>query len=1122
MHWHSGAVLWVLFAGMGATAWSQAGSGALTGQVFDPGGSGIAHAEVTATASSTGLSESSITTTAGAYTFLYLSPGMYRLDVSASGFKALRRENVVIETGRTVQIDLTLAIGPNSETVVVSAEDTPLQSASSHVETVIHGEAIPAMPLNGRNFVQLSTFSPGVQLPPGTQLPRINGGRPRTNEYLFDGISALQPEPGQVAFFPIVDDIQEFNVETNGVPAEFGRFNGGVVNLTTRAGTSAFQASLYNFFRNEDLNARNYFAQALYSKPKFRRNQYGGTIGGPIVKERLFYFGDFQGQRQELGVVRTSTVPTMNERQGIFTGIAKIYDPATTHYDGTKYVRQEFPNDVIPNLTSRADPAALHLLNTYYPQPTSSGAANNYTRIADDIDHQSQFDVRIDGRIGESDLGFVRYSYFNDVEQPATFLPLASGAITGTILGTGNVTGLSNVLGQQVVANETHTFGGRTLNDFRAGYTRRSNNIAGVELSDSASSALGIPGIPTNAAFNNAMPVFTLTGMQQLGQSAGTFSNYVTAVTQLVDSFSHNAGAHTLKFGADLRWYQLNAVAPGNPTGAFAFTTTGTNAQVVQNNKVVTTGGNAIASFLLGQVDNFQIDLQQSKMRPRDHIVEFFAQDDWKVSRNLIANIGVRWTLHSPSTELNNQGAVFNLGTQQLQYLGRDGYPRSARELHWDNFAPRIGVAYAMTPKTFVRSGFGIVFFDQSGITTPFTTPQFPFIQNVAQRTQDNINAAFGLTSGPSVAPIPLTPDAGLGQSVYTVNRQLGSGYVQQWNLAFEREITRRLSFEATYVGSHVVHVGMPDTNLNQLTAAQLEQGPALLAAIPNPYYGQLPASSSIGGKTITYAQSIKPYPRFLNVAAYRKNTGQTNYNGIEAHVEQRVSSGLSLVFSYTHSKLIDDASSVFSTTVLSSPNSSSLIAADTYNPLLERDSSSGDMPNVFAASGTYQLPMGRGHRFAARGLAEAFLGGWSVSGLVLAQSGMPVTVTQATNNNSFAGFVLQRPNVSGHPNLPSSERSPSHFFNTAAFSTAPQFTLGSASRNPVRGPAYRDGDIALAKRTIIGEHSDFELRAEVFNVTNTPAFGQPNGSFGSPAFGSINATASDPRVVQLAARIHY
>jgi len=1091
---------------------AQAGSGELFGHVSDKSGAAISGAAVAVTDKATHMSLTTQTTGTGDFSMLYLRPGKYSVQVAASGFRQAQVEEALIETGARAQLSLVLEVEASNETVLVSANQKTLQVASSDVETTIHGESIPAMPLNGRNFVQLATFAPGVALPPGTQLPRINGGRPRTNEYLFDGISALQPEPGQVAFFPIVDDIQEFNVQTNAVPAEFGRFNGGVVNLSTRGGTDEVHGSMYNFVRNEDLNARNYFTPTTSSMPRFRRNQYGGTIGGPVIPRHIFFFGDFQGQRQDVGVVRTSTVPTLAERKGIFTGVAHIYDPASTTYTGGKYVRTEFPNDVI---NTAFDPAAAELLKRY-PVPTKTGSANNYTRVANDLDHQAQFDLRVDGKVGQKGIGFVRYSYFNDVDQPATPFMDGSGAISGTVLGTNNVTGLAHVLGQQAVLNETHFFSSRLFNDLRAGYTRRSNNIAGTTLSDTASASLGIPGIPGNAAFNNALPQFTLTGMQQLGSTNGTFSNYETAVTQIVDTLSRVAGAHTVKIGADLRWYQLNAVSPGSPTGTFAFTTTGTDQQGV------TGSGNAIASFLLGQVDNFQIDLQENKIRPRARAFEYFVQDDWKATRALTLNVGLRWTLNMPSTEVNNQGAVFNLNTQQLDYLGKNGYSRSARDLHWDNVAPRIGLAYMLTPKTVVRSGFGIVFFDQSGITTPFTTPQFPFIQNIAQKTQDTVNAAFTLSSGPTVASIAQTADAGLGQSVYTTNRALGSGYAQQWNLAVEHELTHSLLFAVSYVGSHVVHVGMPDTNLNQLTADQLSEGSTLLTKVTNPYYGEIPASSSIGGKTITYAQSIKPYPRFLNVASYRKNTGQSNYNAMEAKLEERLSHGLSFIVSYTHSKLIDDASSVFSTTVLSSPNSSSLIAADTYHPELERDSSTGDMPNVFTGSWRYEVPALHFGKRGGPAVERVLLRGWSLSGIVLLQSGMPVTVTQATNNNSFAGFALQRPNIVGKVGLPASSRKPAQYFNTAAFATAPQFALGNASRNPVRGPAYRDADLALAKITHLSEHAHLELRAEVFNVTNTPAFAQPNGSFGSTSFGSITSTATDPRVMQLGARISY
>jgi hypothetical protein len=1102
------AFLFLLFCGSVMRAQIAAD---LRGRVIDPSGAGVKNAEVILANSQTNLRLTTTTTNSGDYVFTNLNPGSYQIDVTAAGFERLTQTRVTAIVGQTVTVDLPMRVGGEQQTVKVTDDAPELQTATSNIETNIAGPTVIAMPLNTRNFVQLATLAPGVELPPGTLLPRINGGRPRTNEYLYDGISALQPEPGQVAFFPILDDIEEFTVEANNVPAEFGRFNGGVVNVATRYGSNSFHGSLFEFFRNEDLNARKFFASPTARKPEYRRNLYGGTIAGPVIKDHLFFFGDYQGVKQLIGNPVISTIPTMAERQGIFTNVSHIFDPTSTTVVNGVTVRTEFPNDII-NIPF--DHVAQMLLSRF-PTPTNLTAkANNYSRTANDSDHQNQLDFRVDGASGSHDAAFGRYSYFNDVEQPVTPLPDGSGAITGSVVGTGGVAGLSNVLGQQVVANETHAFSPRVVNDLRLGYTRRGNTIHGTALGNTASAALGIPGIPTNAAFSNALPLFTFTGFQQLGPSAGTFSQFQTAVWQMVDTASWTRGRHILKAGLDYRWYELNAVSPPNPTGSFAFTTTGTDQQGLTNS------GNSIASFLLGQVDTFQIDLQQSKIRPRDHIEEYFGQDDWKATNRLTMNIGARWTLHFPSTEKNDQGAVFNLATQELDYLGKNGFSRSARQLHYRNVAPRVGFAFEVTPKTIVRSGIGIVFIDQSGITTPFTTPQFPFIQNVQQKTQDNLRPAFVLSHGPSVSPIPLTPDAGLGQSVYTVKRSVGSGYVEQWNLAVQHAITTNLSMEFAYVGSHIVHVGIPDSNLNQLTAAQLAEGPALLKPTPNPYYGQIPSSSSIGGKTITEAQLMKPYPRFLNIATYRNNSGTTNYNAAEAKIEQRLAHGISLLFAFTHSRLIDDASSVFSTTVLSSPNSSSLVAADTFRPYLERDASSGDMPNVTSFSGIYDLPVGRGHQFASSGILNSALGGWSANAIVSLQSGMPVTVTQATNSNSFAGFVLQRPNQVGNPNLPPGERNPVRFFNTGAFTTAPQFTIGTASRNPVRGPAYRDLDFALIKRSNLFRETGLEFRAELFNVTNTPAFSQPNGSFGSAAFGSITGTTTDPRVMQLAIRI--
>jgi hypothetical protein len=1104
---HRFAMLFLSLISLAAQA--QISSG-LNGRISDASGAAIVNVRVTLTADATGIVLSTQSTSSGNYNFVNVIPGSYHLIASSVGFRTVVRNGIVMTTGKTTTIDLALAVGDDRQVVTILADPPILQSSGSNIETNIAGGTVVGMPMNSRNFIQLATLAPGVELPPGTVLPRINGGRPRTNEYLYDGISALQPEPGQVVFFPILDDIQEFTVEANNVSAEFGRFNGGVVNVTTRSGSNALHGSLFEFLRNEDLNARNYFS-STGRKPEYRRNLYGATLSGPLLTDRLFAFADYQGIQQAIGVTRISTVPTLNERAGIFTGVSSIYNPKTTTLSNGKYVRQQFTNNVI---SVPFDTAAQSLL-TRIPKPTNTTAsANNYSRTGNDLDHQNQFDLRIDGVYRSRDRAFARYSYFKDVESPVAPFPDGSGAISGSVIGTGGVSGLSHVVGQQAVVDETHTFTAHLLNDLRAGYTRRSNQISGTTLDDSASAALGIPNIPTNAAFKNALPLFTFTGFQQVGSSASTFSQYQTSVWQLVDTVMWSRAAHAIKFGADLRWYQLNTVAPPNPTGAFAFTTTGTNQQGVTNS------GNAFASFLLGQVDTFQIDLQQNKIRPRDFIEEYFVQDDWKVSHRLTLNLGARWTLHHPSTEKNNQGAVFNLASQQLDYLGVDGHSRSARQLHYSNLAPRVGLTYLLTPQTIVRAGYGIVFIDQSGITTPFTTPQFPFIQNVQQKTQDSVNAAFSLANGPTIASIAHTADAGLGQSVYTVKRTAGSGYVQQWNLAVQRQLTSHLAIEAAYVGSHIVHVGIPDSNLNQLTAAQLATGSSLLNKVTNPYYGTIPTWSSLGAATVTQAQLFKPYPRFLNVATYRNNSGTTNYHAGEVKIEEQLTHGLTVLFSYTRSKLIDDASSVFSSTVLSSPNSSSLIAADTFHPRLERDLSSGDMPNVLSASLTYTLPAGKGHAFAPTGISRAIFSDWAVKAILLSQSGMPVTVTQATNNNSFAGYALQRPNVTGTTALSADKRTPTKFFKTDAFSTAPQFTLGNGSRNPVRGPAYRDLDLALVRRIELAHSTHLELRGEIFDLMNTPAFAQPNGSFGSSSFGSITSTITDPRVVQFAVRI--
>jgi Carboxypeptidase regulatory-like domain len=1103
--------LWiVLWACTATPVRAQIGGAALAGDVVDQAGAGVPGATVTVIATGANLSRMGVTGQTGSFSIQGLSPGEYSVRVELSGFRPLRREGVRLATGETVRLDLQLQLGGVTDAITVTADASLLRSASSGLGHVVDNRRVVDLPLNGRSFISLASLVPGVALPPppAAPLPRINGGRPRTNEYLFDGISVLQPEPGQVAFFPNVDAIQEFKLETNSPPAEFGRFNGGVVNLTTKSGSNALRGSAFEFFRHEDLNARHFFASTNAVKPQLRRNQFGGVMGGPIRRDGTFFFADYQGQRQTIGRTAISTVPTLLQRQGVFTEaiagrVPVIYDPAATTGAGANATRSPFPNNTIP--TGRFDSVSRTLLERY-PQPTSAGTANNYRRVANESVEQDQFSGRVDHRFSTNrDHVFGRLTRFEEDFLPVTPFPDGSGVTSGTL-------GPQHTNSWSFASSYQHTFSNNVLNQLRIGDTRRSVERSAASLDGTPSTSLGLPGIPATARFPSTVPTFLIGGYQQVGSPPGTASDFGTSVTQIADTLTWLKGRHTIKLGADWRWERLNVIQPPSPTGSFTFSNLFTDLPGVANT------GTPFASFLLGQVQQFSIDLQQDEIRNRAHFEEYFIQDDWRLSDRITVNAGVRYTLNFPSTEENDQVAIFNLDTRELEYAGRDGQPRAARELHKLNFGPRLGIVARVTDETVVRTGYGLVWIEMAGITTPFTTPVFPFLQTVSQRTLDNLTPAFTLAAGPSVEPIALTPTAGLGQGVFSVDRDLGSGYVQQWNTSVQRELGANIAIEAAYAGSRITRVGLPDTNVNQLTVAQLAEGAPLLQRVPNPFFGQIPRSSSLGDPTIARAQLLKTYPQYTTVSLYRNNVGTTIYHGFYVKLEQRLSRGLSYLVSYTRSKLMDDASSVFDASILTGPVANYPVA-DSFNRRLERDYSTGDIPHCFVASGVWDLPWGANRGRQASGFVGALINDWTVTGVVTLQSGVPLAIAQTTNNNAFAGFGTQRPNLVGDPTLPADEQSVSRWFNTSAFTAAPQFAIGSSSRNPVRGPSYRNLDVALMRRVPLRAGTALELRGEVFNATNTPPLGAPNTTAGAAGFGTIT-TAGDPRVVQLAVKL--
>ncbi|MBZ5605485.1 MAG: carboxypeptidase regulatory-like domain-containing protein [Acidobacteriia bacterium] len=755
------------------------------GTILDPSGLAIAKAKVEAEDQATMVHYSVVSDDRGEYHILGLPAGQYTLSVEQPGFRTYRQSGITLRLGDRTGLNVKLDLGQPSQTIEVTAEAPLLRTASGEVSLNVDEQKITTLPLDGRNFIPLVTLAPGVALPSGGSiLPRINGSRPRTNEYLYDGISVLQPEPGQVVFYPIVDGMAEFKLNINAYSPEYGRSNGGTVMVIGKSGSNQFHGDVFEFFRNEDLNARNVLAQPG-PNPEFRRNQYGATVGGPVQTNKTFFFVDWQGTRLRTGIPRLSVVPTLLQRQGIFT--QQIFDPNTNP-------RTPFVNNTVP--MTQWDNLGRQIL-AHYPLPNLTGSSN-FARTATEPDNQDQADFRVDRYFGEKHRVFGRYTIFRDDDTPMTPLPDGSGSLTSGVIGH------AITRGDALVGDYSWMISPSTLNQFRVGYSRRDLNQTSLQSGD-----IAVPGLPANS-FASVLPIFSVAGFQQIGPTTAANSKFTTSITEFLDTFTTIRGRHTIKFGVDLRREVLDVLNPPNPTGSFGFSTTGTNSASVAGS------GNALASLLLGQVNTFSIDIQKNVIQPRAHIAEFFIGDDWKVSRRLTLNVGTRYTLNFPSTEKNDQGAVFNLNTQVLDF------PHTARELHWGDFGPRFGAAYRMSDSWVIRTGYGMMFFEQSGITTPFTIPQFPFVQTVSQQSQDNVNAAFLLSSGPTVQVTAPNPNSGLGQGVLGVNRTNGSGYSQQWNFTVQKTIGKDWNIEVGYLGSKNTRLGIPDPNINQLPAQYL------------------------------------------------------------------------------------------------------------------------------------------------------------------------------------------------------------------------------------------------------------------------------------------------------------
>ena len=1073
----------VLAAVSTVAAFAQASfTGSLLGTVTDPSGSAIPNAAVTITNLATNEAVRTKSDASGNYFAPNLRPGSYSVAVETQGFKKFVQSPIPLQIDQSARVDAQLSIGSTNEIVEVTAAAPVLQTESGSIGQVVDNRKIVGLPINGRGAFALIGLVPGVAEGTGGATSgasaRINGGRNRLNEIQLDGISAVNIKGGNVGYTPMVDALEEFKILTNSFSAEYGRTGGGVILATIKGGTNAFHGVVFEFLRNDKLNAKNFFAPAAQRKPVLRQNQFGGALGGPIRKDKTFFFVDWQGTRFRNAAVRTSSVPTAALKTGDFTGLPTIYDPDTTRVVGNSVLRDPLAGNRVP--VSRFDPASAKIM-AYYPEPnTGTGLANNYVLAGPGKRQDDQGDLRIDHAVSDSVKLMGRYSMSRTVDTPSP-----------TFLTEGNPTGYPSEGRQQNFAlSYLHTIRPTWINELRLGVNRVYSQATSPTLGQDWPSKLGVPGVP-----QDNFPRINVTGFSSVGNDRSRPA--LTRVTsyQLVDNMTHIHGRHYLKFGFDLRRGLSNNYNPTNASGEFSFGNLQTGISTTNGT------GHPFASFLLGNGSGFQL-LPGVSTYLSFPSYDFYFQDDFKVSKRLTLNFGLRYEPAFHFVEKYDRLTHFNPQTRLLDFAGENGNPRHFYKNDWNNIGPRFGLAYRWNDSTVIRAGYGMYFSSAPVASNPGTPLEAPF----------PYARSFALTAPafPSLPLFVLSRFPGGETTFDRTGRTAGENvhfdvnsrapYMQSWNFSVQREIRRNLALDVAYAGTKGTHIYTPGGNLNQLRADQL--GPP----------------SQFGG--LTSAQR-RPFPEFQNIA-YNTFGVSSIYHSLQTKLEQRFSSGLTYLLSYTWSKSIDNGSGLFPG---DNPSvSSSFRLQNIFDMRGERAISADDQAHRFVASYTYELPWGPGRAiWNSNSLAARLLGSWNVGGLMLFRSGLPFGVDSTSNTTDSQGG-RQRANRIGDGFLSRDARSLSRWFDTGAFVNPAQYQFGNSARNVVRTPGLVNFDLMLGQSFTLTERFRLDFRAEAFNLMNTPAFGFPGATVGTPAFGVIGSTlpGTDGRQVQMALKLNF
>ena len=1085
---------------------AQQTQASLTGQVLDPQGASVPGAAVTITNTSTAIERTVQTNSGGRYTVTNLNPGPYKVTVKASGFTEKVLSGIVLQVGQDEGLDVPLSLGSESTVVEVTAAAAVTDTESSAQGTVIDNKEVVELPLNQRTFYSLATLSPAVDLPGQSSTLGFRGGfnvagnNETANTFTINGIDDNDQNVMAPSFRPSVEAIQEFHLLYGVYSAEYGRTSGGQVVVITKTGTNAFHGDLFEFIRNSQFDAKNYFTLPG-TGTTFRRNQFGGTLGGPIVKDRTFFFLSYEGLRLAQPTVLNTTVPNPAFLSGNFSSVCtsgftaagicntasqQLYVPST-NVASNPAGRVPYLNNQIP--TGSFDPIGRYILQQYpapNPGQAASLAVQKYTFNEKRLENLDEGSARVDHKFSEKDSLLLQYNYFND----PSFEPSLSLCSAGAIPGSGCTQNQISTLGS---INETHIFSSHWLNEIRLGFDRLEQPRIGQD--DGITTAPKVPGafsdahIPANLL--GGSPSSSVTGYASVHPYGNLPQHRYDDHFNLVDNVSWSHGSHNVKVGINLLQARYSDLYVADATGVFSFT------GVVGSTKNLTTG-NSAADLALGYAATATRSPTAPDIHVRYNSIGAFVQDDWKVTPHLTLNLGLRYEdflpIHDTRNILSNwlaPTAANPNGT--IEVAGLNGTPTSVFNNDANNFAPRVGLSYQPfgSDKTVFHASYGIFYNSPAigngadlslGLNPPF---------RLTQSFNSTPSAQAVLSTNPFPVVPGVTPDGTQAHPFTSVaptgiDPNFRTLYLDEWGMSIDQQLTSTIGLTIGYIANAGVRIPRliePNQHTNPVLTLTNGQ-PTGIASSTTPIAG---VAGPVPNPLLTSVQpNANNYYQWGNITEYI-SSGHSSYNALTVKGQKNLGNGISFILAYTWAHAIDNANGY-----ASGSQSSSGTPQNSLNLQAEKGTSDFNVTNRIALSPVIELPFGANKPFLNQGFVSKLVGGFQLSGIYQYDSGRPFTVS-SSQNRSGSVYGADRPNVVANPNT--GPKTVSQWFNTAAFVVNNWGTFGNESRNAVVGPSYSDLDVAVQRLFAVSERYAIALRFESFNVMNKANFLNPLGT---------------------------